>query len=681
MTRPDSNPSVIHHASASPTVKRARTTPEPPKVVSKDIPKAKSQEPKAAVNNTNVTVNTHRITPHGPKDSKAIAKATSEHPRAPTKEQKTQKATMHGLPPMLSPTLPPAIEEELAKITPKGSGGVADTKSSSASSTSKLFKIDRTPSPGAAKAFKSNAEKNYNAQTTPQKIAASTKKLNSTATSTPSSSPKPRQDPGRVTSAPRSEVGLSNATKAVSNGLVNGSKGSPAGFSRSALSGGSERIRLRVKLQIKKKQNRQRLGQYLRLKPTAGKYPMIHGRSGVEHERRSEAQALEIKDRGNIQDPYEGLKAGVKRKDPEPPKTGEKRRRSQDDKDVPEPSTKRHKTPGWLPQKTHTPKQPSRSSPISQVGSGQKSYLATPKADPKSTPMLRNASGEGSARTPQGLPLGGTPNAPDSADRRNSITSSGGQKLRRDDLKADANSFLAKARKIKHDSDVFLKKPGMSDDERKQGLVIAIESILCFMLAFTLFDEPHRQFGIQRGDVRELTGLKTIIQFLLIIRGQAKDFQHLSGLLLQLEGVIRDVIVYYDIQRLNRNPLEHELVDSAAKNASATEEQNRAAEYYRYFAEFNQHFQRAQSSWRTGWMALSTDELASKFPDTWTKREKHRSAFGKGSDAIKQGEYVRTVVLPMGPMTSGLEAVNFGMSILAEWCHREGVKWEPKLVL
>ena len=565
---------------------------------------------------------------------------------------------LHGLPPMLSPTLPSEIEEELAKLNPsvpRRSRSIARSKTPTATSNQqhKTEHMGSSTDEGDAKLSAGGA-------------TAATNLV------------KHRHSQSNVTPVSR------QATKrAVSNGVSptkpHGVLISPitAPVTASTTPQRIEKRRLRTLLRIKKKTNRKNLAQYLRLPPTPGKYP--HLRRIAANEQRSRTPQSEQMHGNSLHGSRPMNQSKSKHNDPEALGVSEKQRRSPDRRDEPEPEAKRHKTPARLPQYAHTPKQPSTNSPaLSNVGSAPKPQTFTPQADLKSATMLRTESRDGSTTTPRGLALNGTPNITDTGNRCNSVTSSSGRKSSSQDVRRDAAKYLRQATDLKHASDVFLKgMSNMSDTERKRGVTIGTESVLCYILAFTLFDEPQRQFGQYGND----EGWKSMLRLLDVINREAQPFRHLAGLLLQLEGIIRDYMVCYGFQRLDYNPLEQRISDTAALDPAKTTEENKAAVYHGSFHEFRRYFEKSQNAWRSGLNLLKLSDIESEYPMTWAKRERHLLLPVKSADAVSQGDYQRKFNLPLGSMSSGLQAVSFGMSFLEEWSKKNGVKWEPKLEL
>ena len=360
------------------------------------------------------------------------------------------------------------------------------------------------------------------------------------------------------------------------------------------------------------------------------------------------------------------------------PKVGEKRNRSHvddDDDDDFEPSSKR-KTPARSQQAQNpsTPK-PAKAAHInspatSHIGSAQKS-IKTPNAQASSAAMSRAASAQGYGYTPQ---QDTQTDVQKSSPTRIRYTSP--DKPKSEDLRSEAKSYHNVAVKLKHRTDRILKDPqrkiDMTQDDRKQILVTGAESVLCFMFAFVLNDT-----GLPYGDRGSWL---SIIPFLTVLQDLAErepKLSELSGLLCQLEGIIRDEIVYADVHRLDKHPLK-------ADPLKATDDKNTDQKIDKYHGDhhdMHRHMMKSQGAWRSGLKKLDHLTLSSRYPKTNAQQEKERYAYGKGRDAIMKGEYKRKYIIPLNGMTSGLEAINFGMNFLAEWSEKEKVEWEPTLLL
>ena len=653
---------------AAPSAKKARTASQQADAASMDPSKAIAEKTNVEVGINDLSVAKTLKSQDSPETEKPPTEK-QPGPRKVLPKRNDETINLHGLPPMLSPTLPSEIEEELAKLHTLISGrsvSIAKSKTPNATPKLKQQKNEHTGSSTDEEGAKSSGGGK----------AFTLSKASTRAAST--DSVKYQQSQPQVTSAPR-KAAKNAVSKGVTPTTSNGTLISPvtAPVTASTTPQRIEKRRLRALLKIKKKTNRKNLAQYLRLPPTPGKYP--HIRRTVEHDQRSRTPQSEQKNASNLHEGRLENPSKSKRNDAETPEAGEKRRKSPNLRDEPELPAKRHKTPVRHSQNAHTPKQPSHGSPApSNVGSAPRPQLLTPKADTKSAPMPRTESREGSTTTPRGLALSGTPIVPEAANRCNSVTSSGGRKPSPQDVKRDAAKYLKQATDLKHAADVFLRDmPNMTDTERKRGVMIGTESVLCYILAFTLFDEPQRQFG-QYGNIHNW---KSMVRLLDLINREAQPFKHLAGLLLQLKGVIQDYMVCYSFQQLDHNPLEQKSYETTVEDSTKTKEEQKAAAYHGAFHEFRRYFEKSQIAWRSGLDLLKVSDIEFEYPVTWAKRERHSVLPVKSTDAVVQGEYQRKFNLPMGSMTSGLQAVSFGMSFLEEWSKKNGVKWEPKLDL
>ena len=579
MKGPEDTQSSIDHDQSTPPAKKFRTNPagsnsvpkepqthtskEPIKDVSEGQRKPVSQVSATKGHSSVVKAETKQLPSQKPRaehgTSKNVAKST---PKPSSNAPPTIKLQKPVLPPMLSP-LASDIEDELARLAPvvrKRSHSAVSGGPPSVSPNAKQPKTHPTSTP-------SSGEKDR------------LKKATVSISSTPTKGP---QESKQITSAPRQ--GIQDVPKP-------------------AAPEGTKKLRLRVTLKIKKKY-RKNLLQYLRMKPTPGKYPW-----------------------GTL-------------------KSGEKRGRAQDDNSAQEPPAKRQKAP---------------------------------ELEPRSTPMLRVVSGEGSVCTPQESTAFDTPNGlkrdkspqaallhPSKPEAKNTAT---------EDLKSESKKYLALAKQLKYDSDAFFKNPeGMTNQEREKGVIIAIESVLCFMLAFRISD-AHREF-IDR------TGWNSILGLLAKAEMESKSLEHLHGLARQLDGIIRDILIHVDLKTLDTNPLADRFGNAKSADPNKTEEQNRASEYHRRFSEFCHLTDQSHKAWKFGLTSLSPAEMADRFPNTWAKRDQNKVPHGKDiSQIVRPFQYKRSYWLPLSQMSTALEAINFGLDFLQEYCRAKGVDWKPKLVL
>lgn len=423
--------------------------------------------------------------------------------------------------------------------------------------------------------------------------------------------------------------------------------------------------------------------------------------------------------RNRSSDQHEG------KKEPEISKSGEKRRRAEEKED--EPSNKRQKPSGGtlpaqkhnapikpagkspaLPSNHNTPK-PLKSTPIkptirspaiSQHGSAQRPQTSTPKHNLKSTAMHRITSAEGNVQTPSEGMRSGTPTAPGSAERStrdaratSSTSSTTVAPDKSGDVavwKAEQKKYADLGRSLKRVADVLIKNPdpkeypkesdgSNSTVAKNQGIAVAIETVLCYMLAFLAGDELHG--GRKAGDAGTWRSLLGYLNFVI---GLAEPIPHLHGLCLQLEAVCRDNILLCELERLERDPTlgagSDEARPSPSNGAATAERTARAAAYAEFKRDLIKNAQSSQQAWLTGYSRLSTDDLSQSYPKTWAKRTKVPGPV-KGKERLVIGKYEGGFYLPLSQTSSVLEAVRMGMSFLEEWCKTEKVQWKAKLRL
>ena len=469
------------------------------------------------------------------------------------------------------------------------------------------------------------------ADKTPSKIAASKpspKGRSSTPEPRPSSQ-KPRDK--QVTSAPRPK------TDPVT----------PQSTGKDDPSRTSKKESLILGLKIKSKSNRKQLSQYLKLKPTPKKDIVRQHAKESGHNSESESGVRHVK----------------------PTK-----RESGSNDDESEPLAKRRKVLGWLPQKTQTPSANQPTTPASsRPTSAQKNHLATPLNGLNGTNMHRVGSQE-SAKTPLRASREPTPHVANKGD-------SPKQREWKKECRTEVNKYLQLATEIKHDSDKYLKTKGQTyEDGRKLGVVIATEAVLCFILAAMISDEPSR-VASQSGNPELWKSTRGFINSLAV--AHARPYRHLYGFLYQTEGLVLDTLKYQlDIVI---DSVFHEYAypttGTADESKTAADETLALRRYHELLRDLHNTSVKSRTAWREGEAVLYHTELAAKFPETW-KKQRDFPGRGKGRDPVYLHEYAKGgFALPMGMNTSGLEAVNFGLAFLDEYCKKENLEWKPKLVL
>lgn len=346
---------------------------------------------------------------------------------------------------------------------------------------------------------------------------------------------------------------------------------------------------------------------------------------------------------------------------------------------------------------TSTPIKPTIKSPaLAQHGSAQKPQTSTPMHNLKSTAMHRITSAEGNVQTPSEGIRSGTPTAPGSAERStrdaratSSTSSTTVAPDKNGDVlmwKTEQKKYSALGRTLKHAADEKLKgtDPNASNDAatKNQGIALAIETVLCYMLAFLAGDESLGGRKAEAGTWRSLLG------YLNFVIGQAEPIPHLHGLCRQLEAVCRDTILFSELERLERDPTLPAGSDDARPSppnretgAATADRTAKAAGYAEFKKEFVKNAQCSHQSWLVGYSRLSTDALSQLYPNTWAKRTKVPGAV-KGKERLVVGKYGDGgFYLPLSQTSSGIEAVRMGMSFLEEWCKTEKVQWKAKLTL
>ena len=311
--------------------------------------------------------------------------------------------------------------------------------------------------------------------------------------------------------------------------------------------------------------------------------------------------------------------------------------------------------------------------------------------------MHRIASAEGVVQTPAAGISSGTPTAPGSAERSardvratSNTSSIAVAPSKHGDVamwRAENMKYIALGRTLKHAADVKLKgteskEPDGSDNAvaKNEGIAIAIETVLCYMLAFLASNELLG--GRKAGDAG---AWRTLLPYLNFVIGQAEPIPHLHGLCLQLDAVCRDTIFLSEVEKLERDA---DLADDARPSpsnreagAATAERTAKAPTHAEFKKEFVRSAQSAHHSWLIGYSRLSTDALMQSYPNTWAKRSKVPGAV-KGRDRLVAGKYGDGgFYLPLSQASSGIEAVRMGLSFLEEWCKTEKVEWNPKLVL
>jgi hypothetical protein len=145
-----------------------------------------------------------------------------------------------------------------------------------------------------------------------------------------------------------------------------------------------------------------------------------------------------------------------------------------------------------------------------------------------------------------------------------------------------------------------------------------------------------------------------------------------------------DVIHAHDLERLAASPIPGETTPVPTPgidaNAVISDENKRSRrEFLDLKNRLLEHYKESQRLWLEGTQGLSEDVLMRDFPTTWSNRSRNYSERGK--QRVTLGDYSGDYFLPLGRMSTPVEAVRFGRSALNEWCLREDVGWSHRLEL
>ena len=388
-------------------------------------------------------------------------------------------------------------------------------------------------------------------------------------------------------------------------------------------------------------------------------------------------------------------------------KVGDKRLRKDDEKSGSAPQSKRQKQPSGLDlaKKPSTPIPPAFKSPvISHHGSANKLRPSTPSSDSRPASSSRRLdAAEGDVKTPQGSARDVTPLAPGSVEKitraersasnTSSLTSSNSTSSETDKLwRAEQNKYYNLGRSLKHETDALFKSFDTTNDPQteKKAMATAVETVLCFMLAYTINDEQGRS-ARRLADVK---AWETIFGWMHNVKRKTFGQTLLHGLCLQLEAVVRTIIRSSDLERLDSLPLPTNIPaevklptpdtngDSTARDLpskSAPQQQDKYEEYLKFKAKVVDNHRLAQQLWITGSFELSIEDLQSAFPHSWAK--KARAPLAHSREKLTPTSLNGDFYLPMSGVTTGIEAVRAGWSLLGEWCRKEKVEWKGQLGL
>ena len=330
----------------------------------------------------------------------------------------------------------------------------------------------------------------------------------------------------------------------------------------------------------------------------------------------------------------------------------------------PRSSTNEHATVGKTrpgeSARPHTPLN-HQSPPISTAHSTHKSHLATPRN--AMATALRASGNDNAAQTPSSFRGAASPG---------SKANGASQEAPPKDVKAwiaESNRLKDLGRTLKHHAEDILhtKAPPpvtVEEEDRRKGTIVYIESILCYMLAFTANDHTQSLGSSSKPFAREW---ESILGFAGAVLRTCQPYPHLHGLMYQLIAVCHETMQLHLENHRDNDLLFERLADKTTEDLKAVEKALR-----RIFKNPTD----ARHAWQEGNRRLDADDLERRFPRTWSHRRKP-----EGEDQIEPGDYTGNFSLPLAGTSTSIEAVRFGLSALKEWAENKSVTWDPKLKL
>lgn len=609
----------------------------------------------------------------------------------------------HGLPPLLSPTLPANIEAELERIDQAKKAGRTVTPVSD-----KKVPSSTRPALGSAQNLSSGSKSS--GTDAPQKGVARVVKKDD-----PLSPSIRKSEAQKQLSTPNIKPVSQPAEAKPKRLTTNGDAARPSKLSPSPAPPPQKETvadKLIVKLKYGRK-NRMLVKQILKL--PQGK---IRAQNAKEH---AEADKREAKTRTKeaasaSSSPAVSPKAVVRPKKTDTPAqkeeaksskdalkrtaekpasatarlaTGEKRPRPHDEAATDAPAAKRHKPPSALDldKKPSTPAQPAILSPaLSNRSSAQKAqHLAslqqhsslqhlTPKKDHRIS-LIHSASNESldATITPKQV-AGNTPSASQPTSSNPGPTSApNGRAAEIQALLSRSRSLNELGRRIKHATTAILSKTSPAsprtaatatmDAERKLAAVTSIECILTYMLAYHAADLQMRAQGKQ-ADVDG--NWATLIPLWRFFRSATGEWPELDALRLRLGAVICARVV----EALTRRAGEAARGERAESSGLVLGERDQDA--------LIRHAEIMLGSQREADAKLGFEDLMAAFPKAWEGRTRKGEEVKKNSAVT---DFSGAYALPLDAVTPPVVAVRAGLALLEEWCEREKVEWVRQLKL
>ncbi|KAE9991548.1 hypothetical protein EG327_011512 [Venturia inaequalis] len=344
-----------------------------------------------------------------------------------------------------------------------------------------------------------------------------------------------------------------------------------------------------------------------------------------------------------------------------------------------------------LGQKPSTPVQAPLLSPAKIKSAGKTPAQATPRNDHlKSATMQRSISNDSNAPTPGGkrshVTPAGTPlpktgeKGPTSAPLNLAGTGVKAVQLRAlNDLSVKYNKL---GRKLKHENQDIFQNSKRTDEDHKRAALTGLECILSYMLAYALGDARRRLEG------KACEFYSTWISMLPLFHhlgGSTRRFADLKGLHAYLGIAINSKIHGALIEKESRSssnqfaavespqggPASSEASGAGLSSGVSPDVKNKSDSWKAII----EHSQEAKKS-------LPSKTLEKKFPGTCESGSLDgegdgEKLVGEKGEPLFDGEFS----LPIGPESTPIQAIRFGVSLVSEWCKVEKVQYETQLKL
>ncbi|RMY78149.1 hypothetical protein D0863_00881 [Hortaea werneckii] len=347
-----------------------------------------------------------------------------------------------------------------------------------------------------------------------------------------------------------------------------------------------------------------------------------------------------------------------------------KRKAEAPEEDIKAPTAKRKKvldTTETNKEEPNTPDTPFSSPP--NQGSKPQSQQSKPRKDHLSSAMQREQSTDQNVNTPSAksntptINQNSQPNGVAKAPSSQPSSKTPKQQL----WEAEQKRLETLGRKLKHAATAHLDSPQMPikkgaapTNDQKLAAIKAMESLLCYFLAFSAADE-----AALAAEPRQNPSNKTwrsLQGFFNFVKRITEPFPILQGLVCHLGVVfnarILDITVHFF------TPAERQARDS-------THTSDTYAALAKYAGEAEEK--------------LDIDLLQASFPRTWKGRKKGGGVPPSTTPVTEKlsgpADFAGAYKLPITVSTSPLHAARAGYSMLGEWITRQGVEYERELKL